>query len=227
MARFWPAHCASPIARLPDCLCTRPGGLGAAAPSVLYCDAVTKPEGNPWQTLSSDLKYSNPWIDLTEHQVITPGGSPGIYGTIHLHHLAIGIIALDGQGNTWLVGQWRYPLGLYSWEIPEGGGSLNLPPLESAKRELKEETGIEAASWQRILEMHLSNSVTDERCFVYLATGLSFDESTPDETEALTVRKLLFEDAYQMVLRGEITDAISVAAILRLKLILAEGPTMP
>jgi 8-oxo-dGTP pyrophosphatase MutT (NUDIX family) len=154
--------------------------------------------------------------------VITPGGSPGIYGTIHFHHLAIGIIPLDDQGNTWLVGQWRYPLGLYSWEIPEGGGDPDLPALESAKRELKEETGIEAASWQLILEMHLSNSVTDEHCFVYLATGLSFGESSPDETERVGSPPAL-EDAYQRVLRGEITDAISVAAILRLKLLLGEG----
>jgi 8-oxo-dGTP pyrophosphatase MutT (NUDIX family) len=130
---------------------------------------------------------------------------------------------MDGDANVWLVGQYRFPLRRYSWEIPEGGASPELDPLEGARRELREETGIEAASWRELLRLDLSNSVSDEHAVVFLATDLSFGEATPDETEVLEVRKLPFDDAYSMVLRGEITDSISVAALLRLKLLLTEG----
>jgi 8-oxo-dGTP pyrophosphatase MutT (NUDIX family) len=169
---------------------------------------------NPWKTLSSDEKYDNPWIRVTEHQVVNPNGGRGMYGTVHFKNLAIGILPVDEAGNTWLVGQHRYPMNKYSWEIPEGGGKLGIDPLVSAKRELSEETGIEAAKWVKILEMDLSNSVTDERSIVYLATGLTFGKSHPEEDEALTVRKVSLRAALGMVLAGEITDAISVAALL-------------
>ena len=178
---------------------------------------------NPWQTLSSELKYDNRWIRVTEHQVVNPNGGRGIYGTVHFKNLAIGVVPLDDEGNTWLVGQYRYPLRRYSWEIPEGGGDLDLDPLESARRELREETGIEAGSWQKLIEMHLSNSVTDEHAIVYLARDLRFGAAEPEETEALALRRLPFEEVYRMVLTGVITDAISVCAILRLKLLLTDG----
>jgi len=172
-------------------------------------------ERQPWTTLSSELKYDNPWISVTEHQVLNAAQSPGIYGTVHFKHLAIGIVPVDRDGNTWLVGQFRYPLEKYSWEIPEGGGKLNVPPLETAKRELKEETGLEANRWEPILEMHLSNSVTDELGLVYLATELTEGIAEPDEDEILAIRKVSLQDALQMVERGEITDSISVAALLK------------
>lgn len=174
---------------------------------------------NPWKTLSSAKIYENPWISLTEHQVINPGGGNGIYGTVHFKNLAIGIIPLDHENNTWLVGQYRYPLKQYSWEIPEGGGSEEVDPIISAKRELKEETGISAKSWTEIQRIHLSNSVSDELGIIYLARELSFGESCPEETEELIIRKLPFETAYKMVLNGEITDSLSVAAILKVKIL--------
>jgi len=180
-------------------------------------------EGNPWHALASNPVYENDWIEVTEHEVINPAGRPGIYGTVHFKHVAVGVLPVDTEGNVWLVGQYRFPLQAYSWEIPEGGGDLKVEPLDSAKRELKEETGIEASQWEKLLELDLSNSVSDEHAFIFLATGLSFGEATPEETEALTVRKLPFDEAYAMALDGRITDAISVAAILRLKLLLA-GP---
>jgi 8-oxo-dGTP pyrophosphatase MutT (NUDIX family) len=178
---------------------------------------------SPWQTLSSDLKYDNPWITVTEHQVVNPSGGRGIYGTVHFKHLAIGVLPVDADGNTWLVGQYRYPLGIYSWEIPEGGGRLDMAPLESAKRELKEETGIEADNWLHVLDLHLSNSVTDEAGHVYIATGLRFGDAAPEETEDLALRKLPLAEAYRMVTAGEITDIISVAAILRARILQLEG----
>lgn len=180
-------------------------------------------EKNPWTTLESRKIYENNWIGLTEHDVINPSGGKGIYGQVHFKNLAIGILPLDEEKNTWLVGQYRYPLNAYSWEIPEGGGPLHLPALDSAKRELLEETGLTASYWQQIQQMHLSNSVSDELAIIYIATGLTEGESEPEETEQLRIRKLPFEEAYQMVLHGEITDSMSVAAILKTKILLDEG----
>jgi 8-oxo-dGTP pyrophosphatase MutT (NUDIX family) len=176
-------------------------------------------EKNPWTTLSSETRYDNNWITVTEHQVLTPAQSHGIYGTVHFKHLAVGIVPIDDEGFTWLVGQYRYPLKAWSWEIPEGGGKLAVSPLETAKRELKEETGIEAEHWEQILEMHLSNSVSDERAIIFLATGLTEGTASPDETEVLTVRKISLNDAIQMVEQSEITDAMSVAGLLKAALL--------
>jgi 8-oxo-dGTP pyrophosphatase MutT (NUDIX family) len=178
---------------------------------------------NPWKTLSSKDIYENPWISLTEHQVLNPNGGAGIYGVMHFKNLAIGIIVLDDDMNTYLVGQYRYPLNQYSWEIPEGGGKLDINPLESAQRELLEETGLKAGRWTLIQEMHLSNSVSDEKSLIFLAQDLSQHEAEPEETEVLQVKKLPFEQAYQMVLNGEITDSLAVAAILKTQLLLLEG----
>ena len=178
---------------------------------------MSNPNRNPWETISEKQLYENPWISLTEYQVINPGGGEGIYGKVHFKNLAIGIIVLDENYNTWLVGQYRYPLDLFSWEIPEGGGPLAEDPLVSAKRELLEETGITAGSWTEIQRMHLSNSVSDELSIIYLARELTFGESNPEETEQLTIRKMPFNDAYDMVINGEITDSITVAAVLKVK----------
>lgn len=178
---------------------------------------------NPWQTLSSELKYDNNWISVTEHQVINPSGGLGIYGDVHFKNLAIGILPLDKDYNTWLVGQYRYPLKAYSWEIPEGGGPLVADPLDSAKRELLEETGLSARNWIEIQRLHLSNSVSDELSILYVAKDLIEGIAMPEETEQLVVKKLPFEEVYQMVLNGAITDAMSVACILKAKLMLLNG----
>jgi ADP-ribose pyrophosphatase len=180
-------------------------------------------ETNPWITVASNKIYENNWIGLTEHQVINPSGGKGIYGEVHFKNLAIGILPLDENYNTWLVGQYRFPLKAYSWEIPEGGGPLGSDPLDSAKRELIEETGLTATDWIEIQRMHLSNSVSDELAIVYLAKGLSQGIASPEETEQLVIRKLPFEEAYNMVLDGKITDSMSVAAILKTKILIQEG----
>ncbi|MDQ1140392.1 NUDIX domain-containing protein [Pedobacter agri] len=180
-------------------------------------------EINPWKTLESDLKYDNNWISVTEHQVINPSGGKGIYGEIHFKNLAIGILPLDDDYNTWLVGQYRFPLKAYSWEIPEGGGPLGEDPLESARRELLEETGMSARNWKEIQRMHLSNSVSDELSIIYIATDLIQGIAMPEETEQLVVKKLPFNEVYQMVLNNEITDSMSVAAILKAKLLILNG----
>jgi 8-oxo-dGTP pyrophosphatase MutT (NUDIX family) len=178
---------------------------------------------NPWTVLNERIVYDNKWIGLTEYDVVNPGGGKGIYGKVRYKNLAIGVLPLDREGNTWLVGQYRFVLDAYSWEIPEGGGDPALPPMESARRELLEETGLVAAEWLPLMEMHLSNSVSDERAYIFLARGLEQREAEPEETEQLVVRKLPFEEAYRMVETGEITDSMSVASILKVKLMLVQG----
>jgi len=175
-------------------------------------------EKNPWKTLQSSVKYENDWIKVTEHQTVNIAQQQGIYGTVHFKNIAIGIIPFDNDYNIWLVGQYRYPLSEYSWEICEGGGALNTAPLLSAQRELMEELGIEAQNWKQLLKMHLSNSVSDEYGVVYIAKDLSFHPPEPEDGEVLQIKKIAFNDAYLMVMDGKITDSLSVAGILKAKI---------
>lgn len=174
-------------------------------------------EKNPWQIISEKEVYDNKWINVTEYDVINPNGGKGIYGKIHFKNIAIGIVVLDDELNTYLVGQYRFATNEYSWEIPEGGGALNADPLESAKRELLEETGLVAKEWEPILKLHLSNSVSDEYSIIYLARQLEQHTAMPEETEQLIIKKIPFEEAWKMVEDGLITDAMSVAAFQKVK----------
>jgi len=178
---------------------------------------------NPWTILSQRAVYDNKWIGVTEYDVINPGGGKGIYGVVHFKSLAIGVVPLDEELNTWLVGQYRFPLKQYSWEIPEGGGDPAVAPVASAERELLEETGLVAKEWTPLMEMHLSNSVSDEKAILFLARQLEQREPEPEETEQLVVRKVPFEEAYRMVMDGIITDSMSVAAILKVKILINEA----
>jgi 8-oxo-dGDP phosphatase len=173
---------------------------------------------NPWKPRGSKRIYENSWFRLDEDDVINPGGGVSHYGKIQFKNLAIGIIPLDENDNTWLVGQYRYVPDCYSWEIPMGGGPLADDPLESAKRELKEETGLSANHWQELMQLHTSNSVTDERGTIYVARGLTQGETEFGETEDLQIICLPLKEAVQRVIDGEITDAISIAGLLRLGL---------
>jgi 8-oxo-dGTP pyrophosphatase MutT (NUDIX family) len=167
--------------------------------------------------------YDNPWIEVTHREVINPSGGQGIYGMVHFKNLAIGIVPIDAEGYTWLVGQYRYPLERYSWEIPEGGGPAGIPVLESAQRELEEETGLCADTWIHILEMHVSNSVSDEFAVAFVAQGLTQGHSQPEPTELLEVRRVSLTEAVEMVMRGEITDSLSVAALLKTNELIRRG----
>ena len=185
--------------------------------------AMHHPKENPWTIESEKEKYDNPWINVTEYQVINPSGNPGIYGKVHFKNLAIGVLPLDEDMNTYLVGQYRFVLNAYSWEIPEGGGIIGTDPLEAAKRELLEETGLKASRWTELQRMHLSNSVSDELSIIYLARGLEQHEADPEDTEQLIVNKVPFEEVYRMVCAGEITDSVTVAAILKARLMQLEN----
>ncbi len=185
-------------------------------------EKLPKPLENPWIIKGALLKYDNPWIKVTEFDVVQPGGGNGIYGTVHFKNFATAILPIDDEGNTYLVGQYRFPLNTYHWELPEGGGPRDVLPLVTAQRELAEETGIRAKSWEKILELHLSNSTTDEWGVVYIAKGLEWGAAHPDPEEHLVVRKMPFLEAYERVIAGEITDSLSVAGILRAKLLWLE-----
>jgi len=169
---------------------------------------------NNWKTNHIDRVYDNPWIQVEHREVITPADKPGVYGVVKFKNKAIGIVPVDDEGFVYLIGQYRYPLEEYSWEIPEGGGPLGEDPLATAKRELKEETGLVAEKWMHLGRIHTSNSVTDEEGFIYLATGLQSGEAEPEETEELQLKRVPLTEAVEMVMRGEITDSISMCGIL-------------
>ncbi len=169
----------------------------------------------PWQTLSSKVTYENNWIKVSHRDVINPSGNPGIYGVVEFKNLAIGIVPIDEEGNTWLVRQFRYTLDQYTWEIPEGGCPQDQTPLDAARRELQEETGIIAKKWTKIAELHTSNSVTDEYGEIFLAQDLTMGEQDLEDSEDVTVQKIPLQAAYQMVLDGEITDAVSMIGLMK------------
>ena len=175
------------------------------------------PHENPWTTLSSRETYANPWIRVREDQVINPGGGRGIYGVVEYQNHAVGVVPIDDDGFTWLIGQWRYCHERFEWEIPEGGCPPGEEPAECALRELREEAGIEAASIEPLLTgLQLSNSTTNEVCDIFVARGLTLTEQSPEETEKLEVLRLPLSEAIQMVLDGRIRDSVSVMALLRL-----------
>jgi 8-oxo-dGTP pyrophosphatase MutT (NUDIX family) len=177
---------------------------------------------NPWTTLASRAVYDNAWIRVSEFDVVNPSGGRGIYGVVHFKNLAIGAIPYE-SGEVWLVGQYRYPLRRYSWEIPEGGGKLFDDPLASAKRELREETGLSAGRWDKILTLHLSNSVSDEEAHIFLARDLVSGAAAPEETEALAVQKITLKNALRLIQEGKITDSLTVAGLLQLYYLENEG----
>ncbi|WP_083901590.1 NUDIX hydrolase [Azospirillum sp. B4] len=186
---------------------------------------------NPWTVLSRELRYETPWVKVFHHDVLRPNGSPGVYGTVELTTLAIGVLPIAENGDTWLVGQWRFAVGHYSWEMVEGGIPLAGPkavgPLAGAADELREEAGLHAGRWLEIQRMEMSNSMTNEEVVLYLAWDLSPVPVAPEETEQLVVRRLPLRDALAMALAGEIQDAMTVAALLRVRLMHLEGTLPP
>lgn len=172
----------------------------------------------PWRRLSSDRVYDNRWISVRHEKVVTPAGSNGIYGVVHFKHRAVGIIPIDTENHTWLVRQYRYTLQQDLWEIPMGGGALHEDALITAQRELAEETGLRASEWQELMRLYISKSVTDEEGVVFLARGISAGAAALEATEAdLEWLRLPLSDAIDWALDGRITDVISCAALLKVR----------
>lgn len=173
-------------------------------------------DGNPWAEKGPPRRvFENGWFAIDEHDVLKPNGAPGYYGVIRIRRLAVGVLPIGEDGAVHLVGQWRFPLGRYSWEMPEGGAEPSETPADSARRELAEETGLRAGRLAEILRMDLSNSLTDEQAVIFLATELSEGEAAPEDTEVLRRRVTHFSDLLARVAKGLVTDSMTVAATLR------------
>lgn len=176
------------------------------------------PRRSPWRRNTRTVAYENRWLTVWHDQVFRPDGTPGVYGVVHFANLAVGVVAIDTEDRVVLVGQHRYTLDAWSWEIPEGGVPPDEDPAAGAARELREETGLIAATWRELARVHLSNSVTDEAGILYLATDLAEGAAAPEETEVLEVRRVPFQEALAMTLDGRITDGLSVVALQRVAL---------
>jgi 8-oxo-dGTP pyrophosphatase MutT (NUDIX family) len=179
---------------------------------------MSHPEGNPWQRVSRRVAYSNPWIEILHDDVIRPDGKPGIYGVVHFRNLAIGVVPMDAQDRVLLVGQFRYTMNHYSWEIPEGGCPFDEMPEAAARRELAEETGYVGGTWRELCRAELSNSVSDEITILFAATDLEPGPAAPEGTEQLQLRWVQFDEAMSMIATGEIPDAMSILAMQQLAL---------
>lgn len=186
-------------------------------------DQDDAPSGNPWIVRAKRVAYDNRWIQVIEHDVLNPAGNPGLYGVVHMKNLAIGVLPLDEDGATYLVGQHRFPRDYFSWELPEGGGSLEHSPEVSAARELREETGLRAGCWHPYLTMDLSNSITDERAIGLLAWELEQFPPEPEEEEKIEIRRVRFAEALEMALSGEIVDAFAQAMLFKARLLADRG----
>ena len=184
-------------------------------------------DGNPWSVTATSVPFKNDWLHIDKNEVIRPDGGAGEYTVVRLRRLAVGALPIEPDGSVHLVGQWRFPLARYSWEIPEGGGEPGEEPLACAKRELEEETGLRAAHWAPILEMDLSNSVTDEAGIVFLATGLQPGRMQPEATEVLRHRRAPFLDVLARVIDGRIRDSLTVGAVLRAHHMAVTGALAP
>ena len=189
---------------------------------------MINPETNPWRTNSTRAIYDNEWISVREDDVIRPDGKPGIYGVVSPKNRAIGVVPLHDDGTVTLVGQYRYTMKSYSWEIPEGGCPDTELPVHAARRELREETGLLAGTLQSLGgEIHLSNSVSDERGYLFLATDLEQNQANPDGTEELQLKRVPLDQAIKMALRGEITDGLSVLGLMMASHYLTEQEQTP
>jgi 8-oxo-dGTP pyrophosphatase MutT (NUDIX family) len=183
-----------------------------------YHDAMNPAERNPWQRVSRRVAYENPWIEILHDDVVRPDGKPGIYGVVHFRHIAIGVVPMDARDRILLVGQFRYTMNHYSWEIPEGGCAFDEFPEAAARRELAEETGFVRGTWRELCRAELSNSVTDEITILFAATDLEPGPASPEGTEELQLRWVDFDEALAMIARGELVDAMSILAIQQLAL---------
>jgi 8-oxo-dGTP pyrophosphatase MutT (NUDIX family) len=179
---------------------------------------VSTTESNPWRRVSRRVAYENPWIEILHDDVIRPDGKPGIYGVVHFRHLAIGVVPMDAQDRVLLVGQFRYTMDHYSWEVPEGGGDFDEEPEAAARRELVEETGYRGGKWRELCRAELSNSVTDEATIMFVATDLEAGAASPEGTEQIQMRWVQFGEAMAMIRRGEIRDAMTILALQQVAL---------
>ncbi len=176
-----------------------------------------RPHGTPWKAGDERVVFESNWISVTEQTATAPTGNPARYGLVRFKNIAIAVLPIHDDGTVTLVGQHRFPLGDYTWELPEGGSPMGEDPLDGAKRELAEETGLVAAEWREIMRAQLSNSITDERMIGYLALGLSEGPHphAADDTEAIALVRAPFREALDAAMAGHLQDMLTVAMLLR------------
>ncbi|WKL57414.1 NUDIX hydrolase [Asticcacaulis sp. ZE23SCel15] len=186
--------------------------------------AAARPD---WQILTQKIEFENPWMRVESYDVIAPTGNPAHYGVTRFRNRAVAVVPLFDDGTVVIVGQQRFALNAYSWELPEGGVPDGEDPLEGAKRELAEEAGLKAEYWREIIQMDLSNSITDEVATGYLATGLTPAEGALDETESLEIRRIPFKDLLKAVISGQVRDSQTVVCALRIHHMATTGDLPP
>lgn len=174
---------------------------------------------NPWITNSSRVVYQNTWISVREDQVIRPDGNPGIYGVVEIRP-SVGVLAMNDREEVVLVGQWRYAMNRYSWEIPRGGshpGETDM--LAVAQRELMEEAGVVASDWEPLGKVDICNGVANDVQSLFFARGLSATNRQLDPEEEIALEWRPFETVLSMAMDGRITEVCSIAAILKVALL--------
>ncbi len=197
-------------------------------PNLPLWDSVDRADARPqWQSVTSDTVFQNPWIRVESHDVIAPTGRPAHYGLVKFANRAIAVLPLHDDGTVSLVGQARFAIDAYSWELPEGGGPLDEDPHDAAIRELREETGLVAADLREILSFDMSNSVTDEVAICFLATGLSQSDRAPDETEVFDYARVPFKILLDAVIKGQVRDGLTVVSVLRVHHMAVTGELLP
>jgi 8-oxo-dGTP pyrophosphatase MutT (NUDIX family) len=177
----------------------------------------------PWQDLGHEVVHQTPWMKITEHQAVAPTGREASYGVLRFQNIATGVLPIHPDGTVTLVGQSRFARANYSWEMPEGGAPFGEDPLTGVKRELAEEAGLAAASWQLALRMEMSNSITDEIGFTWIAWDLTPVPVDPDPTEVIAIVRVPFTQLLHEIERGAILDALTIATAYRAYHMAREG----
>lgn len=180
-----------------------------------------------WRDAGSSVMFENPWMRLTRHEATAPTGLQADYVVMRPQNMSVGVLPIHEDGTITLVGQQRFALMNWSWEMPEGGAPFNEDPLEGAKRELAEEAGLEAVVWHPALKVEMTNSITDERAMAWLAWGLTPVPIAPDPTEIIRVARVPFGDLLRNVGNGAVRDMFTVATVLRAYHMAREGELPP
>lgn len=170
---------------------------------------------NPWKKLSTKIVYKNPWIKVIEDKVIKPDGSRGIYAYVETRGPSVCVVAIDDNNEVYLIGQYRYTSGEFSWEVPNGN-SDGEDVLSAAKRELTEETGLVAKRWENVGYFWVMNGVVREKCHVFIARDLTqTDKEEKREEGIVSVKKIPLGELLRQVKAGEITDDQSIVALAK------------